>query len=89
MNSFDENKNIEAENENGSFTNDNRDINIHSEDKYDNSADGKSYSYTNYRPPVNGSGYYGNVYRTPEKSEAPVADKAKKKEKNTVLKNTV
>ena len=60
MSIFDENKdqgiNDGAEND--------RDENIHSANKYDNSSNGMSYSYTNYRPPVN-NGVYGNSYQSP------------------------
>ena len=47
--------------------------NIHSENKYDNSACGMSYSYTNYRPSTE-NGAYGNFYQS-----TPVSEREKKK----------
>ena len=49
----------------------------HSANKFDHSADGMSYSYTNYRPPVGGNGY-GSYYGSPS-SEPPKKDKKGKK----------
>lgn len=77
MSSLDENMNSGAEKTNGSFTSDNRDNgSIHSENKYDRSSEGRSYEYTNYRPPVN-NGVYGNTYY----SAAHTSDPPKKNSK--------
>ena len=64
MNTFDENKDQNINN----ASDDRQDESLHSANKYDHSSDGMSYSYTNYRPPVN-NGVYGNSYQSSSSPE--------------------